>query len=107
VEVLAKTANCCHICGGKIPSTASWHADHVLSHSDGGAHFIDNYLPAHSLCAITTGGTTQTKSFNGSSKLGCGHVRKMEKGSLLGSELARRFYEYEVGNRKRRKKIKQ
>ena len=31
--------------------------------------------------------------------------RQMESGSLLGSELARRFYEYEVRNQKRRRTV--
>ncbi len=42
-EVLTKTSRRCHICGGKIVGTEAWQADHVLSHSDGGAHSIDNY----------------------------------------------------------------
>ena len=48
-QVLAKTAGRCHICGGKIKGKA-WHADHVMAHSAGGVHDVDNYLPAHSLC---------------------------------------------------------
>ena len=48
-QVLAKTAGHCHICGGSVVGT-TWNADHVLAHSTGGAHTIDNYLPAHGLC---------------------------------------------------------
>src|SRR4051794_18977250 len=48
-QVLSKTNNRCHICGGKIDG-AVWQADHVLAHSTGGEHSVDNYLPAHSLC---------------------------------------------------------
>jgi len=47
-EILKKTDGRCHICGGKIEGT--WHADHVMAHSGGGLHSIENYLPAHSLC---------------------------------------------------------
>jgi hypothetical protein len=46
--VLAKTDNRCHICGGQVVDR--WHADHVLSHSEGGPHSVENYLAAHALC---------------------------------------------------------
>jgi 5-methylcytosine-specific restriction endonuclease McrA len=48
--IFAKTGGKCHICGGQIAENESWQADHVFSHSMGGAHSLDNYLPAHSLC---------------------------------------------------------
>lgn len=48
-QVLAKTDKRCHICGGTI-SEPTWHADHVFPHSSGGAHSVDNYLPAHAVC---------------------------------------------------------
>lgn len=47
--VLAKTAGRCHVCGGQIVDS-KWHADHVLAHSGGGVHSVDNYLPAHPTC---------------------------------------------------------
>lgn len=47
-EVFRKTGGRCHICGGAIDG--KWHADHVFSHSAGGPHASDNYLPAHALC---------------------------------------------------------
>lgn len=47
-QVFAKTDGRCHICGGEIHGT--WHADHVFPHSSGGAHAVDNYLPAHDVC---------------------------------------------------------
>lgn len=46
--VLGKTGARCHICGGRI--VGSWHADHVMAHSAGGSHSVDNYLPAHATC---------------------------------------------------------
>lgn len=101
-EVLAKTAKRCHICGGTI-TTASWHADHVLSHGDGGAHAIDNYLAAHSLCNNYRWDYS-AEEFQWILKIGVWARRQMESGSLSGSELARRFYEYEVRNQKRRNK---
>ncbi len=47
-EVFAKTGGRCHICGGLIED--KWQADHLVSHSLGGPHSVDNYLPAHSSC---------------------------------------------------------
>jgi 5-methylcytosine-specific restriction endonuclease McrA len=46
--VLQKTEGKCHICGGLIEGY--WEADHVLAHSGGGEHSVDNYLPAHRTC---------------------------------------------------------
>lgn len=46
--ILAKTNGRCHICGGVV--TEPWQADHVLAHSGGGVHVVDNYLPAHAIC---------------------------------------------------------
>ena len=102
VEVLAKTANRCHICGGKIAPTAPWHADHVLSHSDGGAHSIDNYLPAQSLCNNYRWDYS-AEEFQWVLKIGVWARRRMESGSTRGTELAIGFYEHEVRNYKRRK----
>jgi len=48
-KVLGKTGGRCHICGGTIDAD-DWQADHVLAHSTGGVHSVDNYLPAHSIC---------------------------------------------------------
>jgi len=47
-NVLSKTGGRCHICGGEINDR--WQADHVLAHSGGGEHSVNNYLPAHSIC---------------------------------------------------------
>jgi 5-methylcytosine-specific restriction endonuclease McrA len=46
--VLCKTDRRCHVCGGLIEGP--WQADHVLAHSAGGGHSVDNYLPAHRTC---------------------------------------------------------
>lgn len=46
--ILSKTGGRCHICGGEIDG--AWDADHVFAHAQGGAHAVDNYLPAHSIC---------------------------------------------------------
>ena len=46
--VLQKTGGKCHVCGGLIDGY--WEADHVLAHSSGGDHSVENYLPAHRTC---------------------------------------------------------
>lgn len=48
-HIIAKTGGRCHICGGRIDD-AAWQADHILAHSGGGTHAVDNSLPAHALC---------------------------------------------------------
>jgi 5-methylcytosine-specific restriction endonuclease McrA len=48
-EILRKTDFRCHLCGGAIEGD-DWQADHVLAHSGGGKHSVDNYLAAHSIC---------------------------------------------------------
>ena len=39
--ILRKTEARCHICGGEIDGP--WQADHVLAHSVGGEHAVDNW----------------------------------------------------------------
>jgi hypothetical protein len=46
--IRAKTDGRCHVCGGELE--ADWWADHVRAHSAGGAHAIENYLPACKPC---------------------------------------------------------
>lgn len=101
IEVLAKTSTRCHICGGMI-TTPLWQADHVLSHSDGGAHSIGNYLAAHSLCNKYRWDYSP-EEFQWILKIGVWARRQMESESAVGTELANRFYKYEVRNQKRRK----
>ena len=47
-HVARKTGRKCHLCGGDLGD--AWEADHVHSHSAGGTHRVDNYLPAHAAC---------------------------------------------------------
>ena len=101
-DIFLKTNGRCHICGGGI-TTASWDADHVLSHSDGGAHSIENYLPAHSLCNNYRWDYS-AEEFQWILKIGVWTRLQMEKGSLLGAAIARRFHSHELCNKSRRKK---
>jgi hypothetical protein len=41
LQVLAKTSGRCHICDGKVEDER-WQADHVIAHSAGGTHEVDN-----------------------------------------------------------------
>lgn len=47
--VLAKTNSRCHVCGIEIEIN-SFHADHVKTHSSGGEHHENNYLPSCQTC---------------------------------------------------------
>jgi len=47
--IASKTDGRCHVCGGAIANN-DWQADHVLAHSSGGEHSVENYLPAHRIC---------------------------------------------------------
>jgi len=90
--------------GGNIEAMASWHADHVLSHSDGGAHSIDNYLAAHSLCNNYRWDYS-AEEFQWLLKIGVWARRQMERGSALGEELADPLNDYEVPIRSVGKRI--
>src|SRR5688500_12174700 len=84
-QILAKTAGRCHICGGEVEGDA-WHADHVLAHSAGGAHSVDNYLPAHSLCNNYRWDYSP-EEFQLVLKIGVWARTLMEKGGAFGEEL--------------------
>ncbi|MFQ5586558.1 MAG: HNH endonuclease [Thermodesulfobacteriota bacterium] len=98
--VLAKTDGRCHICGGNIEG--SWHADHVLAHSIGGSHRVDNYLPAHALCNNYRWDYS-AEEFQLILKLGVWCRNQIEKHSVIGREVAHYFLKYEAARIKRRK----
>lgn len=98
--VFNKTNGRCHICGGEIDGT--WQADHVLAHSVGGEHAVDNYLPAHASCNNYRWDYTAAE-FQEIFKLGVWSRTQVERGTTIGREIAARFSVYEVNRRKRRK----
>jgi hypothetical protein len=100
-EVLAKTAGRCHICGGAV--AVRWEADHVLSHSCGGTHAVDNYLAAHRLCNNYRWDYS-SEEFQWVLKIGVWARHQMEADSQLGSEMLRRFFDYETHRESRRRK---
>ncbi len=101
-EILCKTDSKCHICGGEIAD--SWHADHVLAHSAGGKHSVDNYLPAHGTCNNYRWDYLP-EEFEFILKLGVWTRTQIEMGSLIGREIETEFTKYEENRVKRRKKI--
>lgn len=91
-HIFAKTAGRCHVCGG--PIEGPWQADHVFSHSLGGKHAADNYLPAHAIC-------NNYRWFYGAEefqwilKLGVWLRTQIERGTKLGRMAAKAFCAYE------------
>jgi hypothetical protein len=100
-EVLRKTDGRCHICGGMIDGSA-WDADHVFAHSSGGAHVVDNYLPAHSLCNNYRW-NYDAEEFQWILKLGVWVRKQIEDRTPLGLVAGEKFCEHEQRRAGRRK----
>jgi 5-methylcytosine-specific restriction endonuclease McrA len=100
-EVLVKTGRRCHICGGMI-SGNDWEADHVMAHSTGGTHSIDNYLPAHSLCNNYRW-HYDTKEFQWILKLGVWARTQIEKETPIGKAVGKKFCDHDRRRAGRRK----
>ena len=99
-QILASTGRRCHICGGAIDS--KWQADHVLAHSGGGHHSLENYLPAHRLCNNYRWDYS-SEEFQWILKLGVWARTQIERDTSLGVEMRDRFYGYESNRLKRRR----
>jgi 5-methylcytosine-specific restriction endonuclease McrA len=100
-EVLAKTSGSWHICGGRILEQR-WQADHVIPHSAGGAHEVDNYLPAHSSCNNYRWDYLP-EEFQLIMRLGVWARTQIERGTRVGNEVAAAFSGHDVRRLKRRK----
>lgn len=94
LRVLGKTSRRCHICGGKIEDD-KWQADHVLAHSAGGTHEVDNYLPAHSTCNNYRWDYLP-EEFQYILKLGVWTRTQIERGTTVGNDIARAFADHET-----------
>jgi hypothetical protein len=95
-----KTGGLCHICGG--PVGEDWQADHVLCHSNDGSHSPENYLASHALCNNYRWDYLP-EEFQWILKIGVwARTQMANKKSRIGSELAERFFQYEVKREKRR-----
>lgn len=97
--VFRKTAGRCHICGGLIEG--AWEADHVFSHSLGGQHAADNYLPAHQICNNFRW-FYGTEEFQWILKLGVWLRTQIETQTLLGRHAAKAFCSHERARARRR-----
>ncbi len=98
--VAAKTNGRCHICGGVLDT--AWEADHVMAHSTGGGHRLDNYLATHSLCNQYRWNYSPDE-FQWVLKIGVWARLVMEQGSLLGEQMTEHFCRYERRRARRRK----
>ena len=92
--ILNKTGGRCHICGGKIKKDDNWQADHVLAHSHGGKHSVENYLAAHFICNNYRW-HYGAEEFQWILKLGVWMRTLIEKRDSLAMALAERFVKYE------------
>jgi HNH endonuclease len=102
-KVLSKTGGRCHICGGAIDAD-DWQADHVLAHSTGGAHSVDNYLPAHSICNNYRW-HYDAEEFQWILKLGVWLRTQIEKETAIGQEVGQIFCDHERRRAGRRKPV--
>ena len=98
--IAAKTDGRCHICGGVLDT--AWEADHVLAHSGGGGHRLDNYLAAHSLCNNYRWNYSP-EEFQWVLKIGVWARLVIEHSKPLGVQMAARFSAYEDSRARRRK----
>jgi hypothetical protein len=103
-EILHKTDGRCHICGGLIDGNA-WDADHVMAHSTGGVHKVDNYLPAHALCNNYRR-HFEADEFQWILKLGVWVRTQIANGTPLGLMAGKRFCEHELRRAGRRKQAR-
>jgi 5-methylcytosine-specific restriction endonuclease McrA len=103
-RILSKTDGRCHLCGGRIAD--DWHADHVLSHSGGGQHAEDNYLPAHKLCNNYRWDYVP-EEFQWILKVGVWAVNEIQKEnpSAVGQDVAKGFIAKEQQRRRRRIRV--
>lgn len=99
--IAAKTDGRCHICGGLLDAT--WHADHVRSHSAGGTHAVENYLAAHATCNNYRWDYLP-EEFQWTLKIGVWARLVMEKQDGLGEAMTRAFAQHEKTRARRRRK---
>lgn len=90
--IFEKTDGRCHLCGGTIEG--AWDADHVLAHSGGGRHAVDNYLPAHKLCNNYRWHYS-VEEFQWILKVGVWARTQIGDQTALGEKMAAAFFAYE------------
>ena len=82
---------------------SAWQADHVLAHSGGGDHSVENYLAAHSLCNNYRW-DYDAEEFQWVLKIGVWARREMERESQLGDAMLAKFQRYEQSRISRRRR---
>ena len=97
--VFQKTGGKCHVCGGLIDGY--WEADHVLAHSSGGDHSVENYLPAHRICNNYRWDYLP-EEFQEILRLGVWLRTQIEKETALGKTAGDSFARYEKSRLARR-----
>jgi hypothetical protein len=101
-SILAKTNSRCHVCGIEIDLNG-FHADHVKTHSSGGAHKENNYLPSCQTCN-TYRWHFASEELQIILKLGVWAKGKLLEDSQIGLQIANEFVKHEMSVRKRRLK---
>jgi hypothetical protein len=99
--ILSKTDGRCHICGVQVDSK-NFQADHVQSHSSGGKHAENNYLPSCFTCNNYRWHYS-SEEIQIILKLGVWLKTKITSNAATGAELANQFVKHEMNVRKRRK----
>ncbi|MBL0238091.1 MAG: HNH endonuclease [Saprospiraceae bacterium] len=101
----AKTGGKCHVCGQHL-EVEKFEADHVKSHSSGGASLTDNFLPACKTCNNYRWHYLADE-LQWILKLGVWAKTEIEKGSSIGFKMAETFVSREKKREGRRKTPRQ
>ena len=97
---LGKTGSRCHVCGGDINTNDDWQADHVLAHSTGGKHAVDNYLAAHAICNRSRW-NYDAEEVRWILRLGVWLKTKIETGTPVGQDAGQKFCHDDGRSRRR------
>ena len=99
--ILAKTNSRCHVCGIEI-EISGFHADHVKTHSSGGEHQENNYLPSCQTCNSYRWHFAP-EELQIILKLGVWAKGKILSDPQFGLDIANEFVKHEITVRKKRK----
>lgn len=100
-QILAKTGSQCHVYGQPL-TVDRFEADHVKSHTSGGASVADNYLPACKTCNNYRW-FYLAEEFQWILKLGVWARTEVEKNTRIGKMIGERFTKGEGRREDRRK----
>jgi hypothetical protein len=99
-SILEKTNCRCHVCGVQL-KLDGFHADHVKTHSSGGEHKENNYLPSCQTCNSYRWHFA-SEELQIILKLGVWAKGELLRKTSLGLEIADNFVKHEMKNRKRK-----